>query len=47
MAVRVYSFNPLLEFRTIEALKQAAAQMQQMQQQTDQMAGGGEAIQRV
>ncbi len=27
---------------TIEALKQAAAQMQQMQQQTDQMAGGGE-----
>ena len=27
---------------TIEALKQAAALMQQMQQQTDQMAGGGE-----
>ena len=27
---------------TIEALKQAASQMQQMQQQTDQMAGGGE-----
>ncbi len=27
---------------TIEALKQAAAQMQQMQQQTEQMAGGGE-----
>ena len=27
---------------TIDALKQAAAQMQQMQEQTDQMAGGGE-----
>jgi len=27
---------------TIEALKQAASQMQQMQEQTDQMAGGGE-----
>ena len=27
---------------TIDALKQAAAQMQQMQQQTEQMAGGGE-----